>query len=76
MPFINRAWGKDLMTVVNPVSAITYIEAAAQVRKVAMLRHQNEEGIGYNICIGLLRCSVPGAYQWHSHGAVFGGERR
>ena len=50
MPFINRAWGKDLMTVVNPVSAITYIEAAAQVRKVAMLR-QNEA----RSCLRLLK---------------------
>jgi len=41
-PFINRAWGKDLMTIVNPVSAITYIEAAAQVRHVATLRHEAE----------------------------------
>lgn len=28
------------MTIVNPVSAITYIEAAAQVRHVATLRHE------------------------------------
>lgn len=30
------------MTIVNPVSAITYIEAAAQVRHVATLRHEAE----------------------------------
>lgn len=48
-PFINRAWGKDLMTIVNPLSAITYIEAAAQVRHVATLRHEAEleEANGY-----------------------------
>lgn len=30
------------MTIVNPVSAITYIEAAAQVRHVATLRKEAE----------------------------------
>ena len=38
IPYINRDWGKDLMTIVNPLSAITYIEAAAQVREVLELR--------------------------------------
>merc|ERR1712079_375534 len=47
-PFINRAWGKDLMTIVNPLSAITYIEAAAQVRKVATLRQETEEAMHTN----------------------------
>ncbi|CAJ1394558.1 unnamed protein product [Effrenium voratum] len=42
LPFINRDWAKDLMTIVNPISAITYIEAAAQVKKVAELCHPHE----------------------------------
>ena len=40
-PFIDRDWGKDLMTIVNPLSAITYIEAAAQVREVTELRRKH-----------------------------------
>ena len=37
------ALSKDLMTIVNPLSAITYIEAAAQVRQVATLRQETED---------------------------------
>eukprot|EP00930_Biecheleria_cincta_P083620 TRINITY_DN73156_c0_g1_i1.p1 TRINITY_DN73156_c0_g1~~TRINITY_DN73156_c0_g1_i1.p1 ORF type:complete len:888 (+),score=147.01 TRINITY_DN73156_c0_g1_i1:80-2743(+) len=41
--YINQDWAKDLMTLVNPVSAINYIAAAAQVRKVAELSQAQAE---------------------------------
>lgn len=40
--YINDDWAKDLMTLVNPVSAINYIAAAAQVKKVTELSHSIE----------------------------------
>jgi len=42
-PWIDRDWAKDLITIVNPLSAVTYIEAAAQVREVDELRRKHEE---------------------------------
>eukprot|EP00933_Yihiella_yeosuensis_P002076 TRINITY_DN10343_c1_g1_i1.p1 TRINITY_DN10343_c1_g1~~TRINITY_DN10343_c1_g1_i1.p1 ORF type:complete len:954 (-),score=100.02 TRINITY_DN10343_c1_g1_i1:214-3075(-) len=40
LPWFSADWAKDLMTIVNPVSAVTYVAAAAEVRKVMQLRWQ------------------------------------
>lgn len=41
--YLNQDWAKDFMTLVNPVSAINYIAAAAQVRKVTELSQAEAE---------------------------------